>query len=415
MLPSELTADQFSAYPPQAKRLVTAHLNLLKNLPPIFTPLLLREIKAYDWKFPAEQKEVDVQLAYLRSLSGDQLQQSMAGFARIQLPTELTNSDWINAPELFSQRLSASLWATNQIDSFRAASIRYVNQYQATAPPEPLPVRRLTIVVLGEGVQETSYPLFGKLREHGVYYTNVDTDGGLTKLLDAVQARHRAHPIQFAHWYVDGGSGLKVNDAGLTCVSYASLAPLRLAVLNKLRAIGQAVKGPERLQESLTSMQPEQFGLTRRADTATMDHFQLSVFTEGSGTQLYSTTFVQWTAHELLRRAQPLTTFVRFAPRQKQRPMDEMLADEGETFPVDPEGSLVDADMGAYYIWLNQRRLAESNQASFLVWFEDHRQALMISPTLRAGTVSRERTSLDQLLARTGDGGRAIALPLPLK
>jgi hypothetical protein len=270
-------------------------------------------------------------------------------------------------------------------------------------------VRRLTIVVLGEGVQETSYPLFGKLREHGVYYTNVDTDGGLTKLLDAVQARHGAHPIQFAHWYVDGGSGLKVNDAGLTCVSYASLAPLRLAVLNKLRAIGQAVKGPERLQESLTSMQPEQFGLTRRADTATMDHFQLSVFTEGSGTQLYSTTFVQWTAHELLRRAQPLTTFVRFAPRQKQRPMDEMLADEGETFPVDPEGSLVDADMGAYYIWLNQRRLAESNQASFLVWFEDHRQALMISPTLRAGTVSRERTSLDQLLARTGDGGRAIA------
>ena len=184
-------------------------------------------------------------------------------------------------------------------------------------------------------------------------------------MLDAVRARSRAHPIPFAHWYVDGGNGVRVTDTGLTCVSYTSLAPLRLAVLKKIRAVGQAAKGPERLQESLVSMQPEQFGLAGQAETAVLDRFQLSVFTEGSGTQLYSTTFVQWTAHELLRRAQPLTTFVRFAPRQKQRSMDEMLADEGEVFPVDPEGSLVDADMGAYYIWLNQRRLAESNQASF--------------------------------------------------
>ncbi len=73
MLPSELTASHFSAYPPQAKRLVLANLDLLRRLPPILTPLLLREVKAYDWKFPAEQKEVDVQLTYLHSLSGDQL------------------------------------------------------------------------------------------------------------------------------------------------------------------------------------------------------------------------------------------------------------------------------------------------------------------------------------------------------
>jgi hypothetical protein len=401
MLPSELTASHFSAYPPQAKRLVLANLDLLRRLPPILTPLLLREVKAYDWKFPAEQKEVDVQLTYLHSLSGDQLRQSMTGFARIELPPELTDTDWVNTPELFSQHLSAALWATNQIDPFRAASIRYVNDYRAAAPSAPLPVKRLTIVVLGEGVRETGYPLFDKLREHGVYYTDVETDGGVTKVLDAVRARNRAHPIPFAHWYVDGGNGVRVTDTGLTCVSYTSLTPLRLAVLKKIRAVGQAAKGPERLQESLVSMQPEQFGLTGQAETAVLDHFQLSVFTEGSGTQLYSTTFVQWTAHELLRRAQPLTTFVRFAPRQKQRSMDEMLADEGEVFPVDPEGSLVDADMGAYYIWLNQRRLAESNQASFLVWFEDHREALMISPNLSAGTVSRERTSMAKLLAKT--------------
>ncbi len=42
----------------------------------------------------------------------------MTGFARIELPPELTDTDWVNTPELFSQHLSAALWATNQIDPF---------------------------------------------------------------------------------------------------------------------------------------------------------------------------------------------------------------------------------------------------------------------------------------------------------
>jgi hypothetical protein len=371
----------------------------LKKLPTVLAPLLLREVRAYDWKFPAEQEDVDLQFIYLRSLSPDALGQSMAGFARIEVPPELAASDWINAPDLFSQHLSAVLWATNQIDAFRAASIRYGNAYRAATPPKPLPAPRLTIAVIGQGVKETSYPLFRKLREHGVYYTNVDAQGGVTKLLDLVRARSRSYPAPFSHWYVDGGTAVKASDSGIISVSYASLAPLRLAVLKRVRTIGQASKGPEGLQQSLIGLQPGEFGLTGKAENAVLEHFQLSIFAEGSGTQIYSTTFVQWTAHELLRRAQPLTTFARFAPRQKQRSMDEMLVDEGEAFPVDSEGSLVDADMGAYYIWLNQQRLAESSQASFLVWFEDHAEALMISPGLRAGTLSNERTSIDEMFA----------------
>ena len=38
-----------------------------------------------------------------------------------------------------------------------------------------------------------------------------------------------------------------------------------------------------------------------------LNRFQLSLLTEGSGTQVFSTTFVQWAAREALRRAQPLT------------------------------------------------------------------------------------------------------------
>jgi hypothetical protein len=60
---------------------------------------------------------------------------------------------------------------------------------------------------------------------------------------------------------------------------------------------------------------------------------------------------------------------------------------------------LIDADMGAYYNWLNQQRLSGADQSSFLVWFEDHSQALAISPALPHGTESTTVADLRQLLA----------------
>ena len=130
-----------------------------------------------------------------------------------------------------------------------------------------------------------------------------------------------------------------------------------------------------------------------------LDRFRIKMLTEGSGTQIFSTTFAQWSAREALRRAQPLTLLVRFAPRQRQRPMNELLAATTEGAELDPIGSLVDADMGAYYNWLNQQRLPGANQSSFLAWFEGHNQALTIGPATPRGTTSTSSIDIFQLLA----------------
>ena len=139
-------------------------------------------------------------------------------------------------------------------------------------------------------------------------------------------------------------------------------------------------------------------GMDKRGD-AVLDHFEISLLTEGSGTQIFSTTFAQWTAREALRRAQPLTLLVRFAPRQKQRPMNELLSG----IDVNPEpdflGSLIDADMGAYYQWVNQQRLPGFEQSSFLAWFEGHSQAIAIGPSLPRGATSNSSMSLSEVLS----------------
>ncbi len=118
-----------------------------------------------------------------------------------------------------------------------------------------------------------------------------------------------------------------------------------------------AVFDPEAFRTMLAQIKPEEAGLNAGGDEV-LNRFQLSLLTEGSGTQVFSTTFVQWAAREALRRAQPLTMVARFAPRQREKQMNELLAEHQRPPELDPQGSLIDADMGAYYTWLNQQRLS---------------------------------------------------------
>jgi hypothetical protein len=156
--------------------------------------------------------------------------------------------------------------------------------------------------------------------------------------------------------------------------------------------------GPEALRTLMARLRPADLGFVATSDQV-LDRFQVKLLVEGSGTQIFSTTFAQWAAREALRRAQPHTLLVRFAPRQRQKAMNEMLASSREPAELDPAGSLVDADMGAYYNWLNLQRLTGAEKSSSLVWFEGHNEAIAIGPSLPRGTTSSAAASLEQILS----------------
>ncbi len=398
MLPRDLKPEQFKGYPPEAKKLVTDYLAAMQRLPLSFLPSLLREVVDYDFKFPAERNALVKELANLSALSAEQVKDWFQGFAQIRPSPKLEQLDWVNAPGQFVEQLSAHLWTTHQVDAFRIAATDYADRLHQAVPPEPPPVPRLGITVIGQGVAAFDEPLFRKLRAQGAYFSRIRPENGLKLLLDAVAARAKAHPVAYGHWYVDGGQEAD-HDPVLTCVSYKALEPLRAALLRKMRAqIERPGMGPEALRTLLAQMRPADLGLDRAGDTV-LDRFQVKLLTEGSGTQVFSTTFAQWTAREVLRRAQPLTLLVRFAPRQRQKPMNELLSASPGHAELDPLGSLIDADMGAYYNWLNQQRLPGAEQSSFLVWFESHSSALAISPSMPRGTESTTSADIQELLS----------------
>jgi hypothetical protein len=414
MLPTDLKPEQFAGYPPEARKLVTEYLVALRRLPLSFLPSLLREVIDYDFRFPAERKALEKELANLNSLSAEQAKDWFQGFAQIRLSPQLEQFDWVNAPAQFVEQLSAHLWTTHQLDAFRVAATAYAERLRAAVPPEAPAMPRLGITVIGQGVDAHEEALFRRLRPHGAYFSHVQPQNGLQLLLEAVAKRAKAHPAAHAHWYIDGGQAAEC-DPALTCVSYGALEPARAALSNKMRAeIERPGMGPETLRTLLAQLRPADLGLERGTDRnavggadasadksgdQALNRFQVKLLTEGSGTQVFSTTFAQWAAREALRRAQPLTLLVRFAPRQRQKPMNEMLAASGGPPELDPLGSLVDADLGAYYNWLNQQRLPGAEQSSFLVWFENHGEAVAIGPSMPRGTESATVVDLQGMLS----------------
>ena len=322
----------------------------------------------------------------------------MARFERLTLARELEEVDWVGRPGEFSERLSAHLWTTSQIADFRAAAVEFLNAVRSAIPPPKPAAPRLTIVVIGRDAKENGYPLFRKLRPHGTYFSQVNPANGLRTIMQRAAARAKAHPLPFAHWYIDGGTPASPPPEGMEQLAYPQLDAVRDSVVARLRNMIRAGAGTEARRSALMQLTPEDVGLKGEGHERVLNYFKVAVLSEGSGTQFFSTTFVQWAAREVLRRAQPVTLVARFAPRLTERSMNEALMEARTSAVLDADGALVDADMGAYYTWLNQTRLTGADEASFLVWFEDRTKALVISPKTARGVESQNKVDLNQLI-----------------
>ncbi len=402
MKPADLKPEHFAQYRPVARQTAIDYLSTLQQLPAAFVPFLLKEIIALDWKFPAEREELLQQLSYLQALPAAARSHEMEAFAQIRMSPELEVFDWVNMPGQFLEKLSAQLWATSQMDAFRLASERYMQDFRAARPNQDPPIPRLAIVLIGRGVTVNAYPLFRKLRRQGTYFGQVNGDLGLDHVLQTINTRAASQPAPYAHWFIDGNRTTLENPQ-IALVSYEALSPIRASLTAKIRQAFETRMSPEALRTMLAATTPEDLGIQSKPGDAVLDHFKVALFTEGSGTQIYSTTFVQWTAREALRRAKPLTLVARFTPRQREAPMSELLNGSFKN-TADPAGSLVDADMGAWYTWIGLQRLPGSDRSAFLAWFEDHNEAVAVGPTFAKGARDNTSIQLAELLERVSAG-----------
>jgi len=405
MKPGDLRPESFASYPPEARTLAAKYLAVFQRMPIILLALILREVIQYDWSFPAEREKLTGQLDLLVGMTDASFAALMSLFNAIPLPNQLSTLKWANQPQPFSERLTAYLWTQHLIDDYHNATQAY-QTFLVRALPQTRPVTpRWTFVVIGRGSPKLHRPLFQPLATHGTLFTQVDSRGALEVLEAALRERAHQYPMDYGHWYIDGGDLLQAEavDSRLTFVSYNAPVPAakrEFTLLNRFsrEAGSRSAPGPEAVGSYISGMSPEDLDLTGTSSDVPLRRFQVNLITQGAGCQIFSTTFVQWAARECLHRAQPLTLFARFATRQCNAPMEQLLSRDPLKQPQDAEGSLIDADMGAYYTWINQSRLPGAEEARFLAWFEGQSVACAISPTLPEGTSSSQSINMEQIL-----------------
>jgi hypothetical protein len=371
-------------------------LSVLRNLPLTLLVSLLRELSEFDWLFPAEQKALQGQMDSLGALPAKKRADLLGEFERVTVPGNLQAMDWVNDPKRFLEALAAWLWSSSQIDQFHKAARDYADAIDMGQSPPPVP--RVSVVILPAGLDNPGQVLFRKLRPHGTLYDAVASDAELGELAAWIASRTQKTPQPLSHFYIDGGAPVAALQARLETVSWYQTAIMRAKILNRVVQLTEEPgTGPEMTSSHLASLSPAELGLHEAGNAGVMEHFALSVLAEGAGTQIFSTTFAQWGAREVLRRAQATTLVVRFGLRRELQSMNEMLEDAAA--PSDAPGSFMDADMGAYYTWINQQRLAGADAAGFLALSQSRRQAVAIGPEFAKGGMSAG-IGLDGLLAK---------------
>jgi hypothetical protein len=396
MTPAQLTAASFAAYPPEARALAVQHLALLQELPLAVAPAFLREIIVYDWRFPAERRTFERQCAWLESLPADKRAALLAPFRQITLPDALATRDWVASPQPVLEEITAHLWSTSQIDAYRRAAHDLLT---VPADPQAIQQDRTVVVVAGRDAVAPHPELFHKLAPLGVTLRNLQWTAQTPSDLHTLLGR-QAPSAPYSHWYIDGGEPWP---PAFTphLLAYPQLRPVRENILERMnRFTHSGPGGPEAMRTQLALLKPSESGADRISADPRMQHFVTTLFTEGSGTQIYSTSFVQWAARETLRRAQPQQLLVRFAPRQRQRTLNQLFDAATNVEVPDPEGSLRDADIGAYYIWLDLLRIADPAHVTFLAWREGQSHAVLISPRAPAGGIDAAPLTLAAALEK---------------
>ena len=184
----------------------------------------------------------------------------------------------------------------------------------ASAPDPALATHRLGIAIIGQGVAKNEYRLFRKLRPQGVYFTQVKPGDGVQAAAGGRPRARRSVSGAVCALVYRWRRGLQPSPESLTRISYAALSGPRATLQSRMQKTYEAaVFDPEAFRTMLAQIKPEEAGLESGGDPV-LNRFELSLLTEGSGTQVFSTTFVQWAAREALRRAQPLTLFTRLRP-----------------------------------------------------------------------------------------------------
>jgi hypothetical protein len=241
--------------------------------------------------------------------------------------------------------------------------------------PRSLPVRLETIWKEwpGQGQQLTLTPIDSPTASCSEILLGGDTASLLSSAANT--AGHTAEDM----WILDAGSTLSkalpingTSEEGIqssTYLSYSELVVFRETFRDRMNWIQKNLADADKVIGALRQMDVTPWCPEALKSQIATREFVRDLFLSGNGSVVFGNAFVQWAANEAFRRARPRILVACFGMRNKPKPFTSLaiLENQEHTSPTpdtpDPDGSAVDAQILASYIWLAASRYEEYRDA----------------------------------------------------
>jgi hypothetical protein len=349
--------------------------DLIRRLPATFGPALNDQFRQWDYLFPAERRQLQAQLDWLARLPGDEFGRLFAPLfeieGRMALPHWDSNTAGLNVRDV------GILARSPLYPQWRGEVERVFSRIDASAeqPGELQNVRRLVVCTLPPGVLPQDRPLWPDLAANGAWLALDRPFGEILPAFVAALAK-RPCPMSLEEdertWVIECDS--RFSDlSGAIVLSWAALAALRREFLKRLNAVHRDLRSVDQTSEDLKRTDIGRLVGPAIAANPRVREFLRSVLLSGNGSLVFDNSFVQWTASEALRRAQPQALVAAFGFRQKLKPFSSVVLfeDQNRSNPApdedDPAGSLVDALMLSKYVYLSVQRVVRHPERTLTI------------------------------------------------
>jgi hypothetical protein len=394
---------------------------VIKRLPLTFLPFVNQQLRQWDYLFPNEKQAVERLLVYVAHLGP---QKSMALFQDVvDLENKMGVHRWQFSTTEQTIQNSSQLARSPYFQQWRRAVQAVFDEADRNAPnisgelrksanrlvlidiPLALPINAAGTWQRWQGIGRTVKLALGPSpsAQGAMDFLVV---GGTDGLLDA--ARRRPGVRASDTWVIDAGKGLveplAIQALDTILLSYVRLGPYRENFSHEMNTMRKDLADADTVYDQLRQVDVSGWCPPEVGSDPAVREFVRSLFLSGNGAVIFGNSFVEWASSEAFRRARPTFLAAKFGVRSKPKPFTGVAVfdnpDKVNPLPAvdDFEGSAVDAQMLALYVWLAAVRFEEYQRSTVCVCLaESLSQAYVVAPPGFSLSDGTEAIPLDRL------------------
>jgi hypothetical protein len=375
---------------------------VLKRLPLTFLPFVNQQLHQWEYLFPNERRSVERLLLYVASLSETQSTALFLGVVELEEKMGVRHWEFSTAEQTIqnSSELARSPYFQEWRRAVQAVFDAADQAAQQNDATREAPVHRLVVLEIPRILPLKEGNLWQRWQGIGRPVTLALDSGQKTDPLESLllglpgkgaessqgllhAARTRSAAAHADIWVVDAGRELSDSLAAQPGFFTVASSPVLLSngrldayrqnFSREMNTMRKDLADADAVFDRLRKVDVSPWCTPEVAGDPAVREFVRSLYLSGNGAVIFGNSFVEWASSEAFRRARPSLLAARFGVRTRPKPFTGVAVfdnpDQVNPLPAvdDFEGSAVDAQMLALYVWLAASRFEEYQRSTVCV------------------------------------------------